>query len=236
MNYIVTGAGRGIGFETALSLARFAGTRVICISRNEANLEKLKATALSQKLPAMILPIAADISLLSADDLRDFFSKNSITQIDGLVNNAGLLVNKPFEELTVDDVNRVYEVNVFAPIRLIQRLLPYIRKSEKPHIVNISSLGGFQGSSKFPGLSAYSSSKAALACLSECLASEFATHHISVNALAIGSVDTEMLKLAFPEYQAPVKAPEMGKYIADFVMNGHAVFNGKVLPVSLAGQ
>jgi NAD(P)-dependent dehydrogenase (short-subunit alcohol dehydrogenase family) len=100
------------------------------------------------------------------------------------------------------------------------------------HIVNIGSMGGYQGSVKFPGLSAYSASKAALHTLTECLALELNDLEIKVNCLAIGSAQTEMLETAFPGYQSPVMAFEMGKYIADFAITGHRFYNGKVLPVA----
>jgi NAD(P)-dependent dehydrogenase (short-subunit alcohol dehydrogenase family) len=101
------------------------------------------------------------------------------------------------------------------------------------HIVNIASMGGFQGSSKYPGLSCYSASKAALACLTECLAGEFTESGIKVNCLALGSVQTEMLEEAFPGYKAPVDAQEMAEFIADFALKGHKFFNGKILPVAV---
>ena len=133
-------------------------------------------------------------------------------------------VNKPFLELTLADQEYVYKVNVFSVMSLIQRLLPMMDENSRSHIVNISSMGGFQGSAKFAGLSAYSSSKAALACLTECLAEEFKDKNISFNCLALGAVQTEMLNEAFPGYQAPVSAPEMASYISDFVLNTATVW------------
>lgn len=94
-------------------------------------------------------------------------------------------------------------------------------------------MGAFQGSAKFAGLSAYSASKAALHTLTECLALELADRQIKVNCLALGSAQTEMLEQAFPGYQSPVMAFEMGKYIADFALTGHRFFNGKILPVAV---
>jgi NAD(P)-dependent dehydrogenase (short-subunit alcohol dehydrogenase family) len=235
-NYMVTGAGRGIGFETALSLASSANAKIVCLSRNQAGLEKLVEKAKAQKLPGEIIPFRADILTLTNESLTAFLSVNTITAMDGLVNNAGLLINKPFGELSAADFGRIYETNVFAPVRLIQYLMPFLKRSEYAHIVNISSLGGFQGTAKFKGLSAYSSSKAALGCLSECLAVELAGENIAVNALALGAVDTEMLQQAFPGYKAPVPAAGMGIYVADFTMKGHKYYNGKILPVALAGQ
>jgi 3-oxoacyl-[acyl-carrier protein] reductase len=93
-------------------------------------------------------------------------------------------------------------------------------------------MGGIQGSSKFPGLAAYSSSKGALITLTEMLAEEYKESNISFNALALGAVQTEMLAEAFPGYQASTTAREMARFIADFALNGHQFFNGKVLPVA----
>jgi len=236
MNFIVTGAGSGIGYQASIHLAQRQDAKVIAVSRNKGNLEKLKRQSVNEKAAGEIIPFACDLTSLQDGAFNELFKSNKITAIDGLVNNAGLLINKPFEKLSREEFKSVYEVNVFGPMQLISMLLPYLRKSARPHIVNISSLGGFQGTAKFAGLSAYSSSKAALACLSECLAVEFAGDKIAVNALCLGAVDTEMLQLAFPGFNAPVKAADMGRYVADFVAGGHAYYNGKILPVALAGQ
>lgn len=235
-NIIVTGAGRGIGFQTALALLANKENRVVCISRNRTDLGKLQNEKQDMKLQGTMLIYPMDITDYQPDDLMQFLSAHKIGSLEGLVNNAGLLVNKPFEKLTSEDFKNMYEVNLFGPAKLILNLMPLLRQAMSPHIVNISSLGGFQGSSKFKGLSAYSSSKAALACLSECLAEEFHAFHIAVNALALGAVDTEMLQQAFPGFKAPVTARDMGCFIADFTLNGHKIFNGKVLPVALSSQ
>ncbi len=93
-------------------------------------------------------------------------------------------------------------------------------------------MGGIQGSLKFAGLSAYSSSKGAVITLMELLAEEYKERGVQFNALALGAVQTEMLKEAFPDYEAPTSAKDMAKYIADFALNGNSIFNGKVLQVS----
>jgi len=108
--------------------------------------------------------------------------------------------------------------------------LPYLPKGS--HVVTISSMGGVQGTMKFAGLSAYSSSKGAVITLSELLSEEYKDRGIAFNVLALGSVQTEMLAEAFPGYQAPVSAAEMATYIFDFTLTGHKFYNGKVLPVS----
>ena len=123
------------------------------------------------------------------------------------------------------------DVNVLSTINLTRRLIPCL--AEESHIVNISSMGGFQGSDKFPGLTAYSVTKGAVSILSECLAVELENENISVNALCLGSVQTEMFAAAFPGFSADVSPEKMGTYIADFALNGSTYYNGKVLPVAL---
>lgn len=230
MNIIITGASRGIGFETALQLCK-DGHRVIAVARTGKGLEKLQAAASSSGVGKQLMILPVDIS--SEKDIQElvFTSKSLDGKLDVLINNAGLLLNKPFASISPEELRKVYEVNVFAPFRLIQALKPLL---EGGHIVNISSMGGVQGSAKFPGLSAYSSSKAALANLSELLAEELKDNKIRVNCLALGAAQTEMLAEAFPGYEAPLSAAEMARWIAWFAVNGQQFFNGKILPVAVS--
>jgi 3-oxoacyl-[acyl-carrier protein] reductase len=228
MLILVTGASRGIGYEMVKNLAARKNTQVIAVTRNPASLLKL----VKDHNTHAVLPIKADIS--KAEDLKKIVKTIARLQmpLDVLINNAGELINKPFEKINDTELQRVYNANVFAPFRLIRTLLPFMKGQNQKHIVNIGSMGGFQGSAKFPGLSAYTSSKGALAVLSECLAEEFKSLNISVNCLALGSVQTEMLNAAFPGYLAPLKAQQMAHYICDFALSGHHFYNGKILPVS----
>jgi NAD(P)-dependent dehydrogenase (short-subunit alcohol dehydrogenase family) len=235
MKILITGAGRGIGFETALSLAEDKKTIVWAVSRNVENLAALRKTALERYGENRIETILFDLEKSPVSDLVSLM-KEKAGSLDVLINNAAMALVKPFGELTEADFERMYKINVFRPALLIQQLLPLLegKKGGMSHVVNISSIGGFQGSVKFPGLSAYSSSKAALCGLTECLAEELKDKHIAVNALCLGSVNTEMLKQAFPGYLAPVNPEQMGRYIAWFAVNGHIFQNGKVIPVSLS--
>jgi len=223
MNIIVTGASRGIGFELVKQFLN-AGHIVFCLTRN---LEPLKAI-----VHANLKSISTDLSSQDSMNAAVTFIKNEVSSIDCIINNAGLLVNKPYEVISYDELQKVYQVNVFAPYYLTQQLLTLLGKQSKAHVVNISSMGGFQGSAKFPGLTAYSSSKAAVVGLTECLAEELKEKNISVNCLAIGAVQTEMLAEAFPGYQAPLSPKQMAEYIFDFSLKGHQYYNGKILPVS----
>ena len=230
MNILITGASSGIGFETALKLSK--NHTVIAIARSEDRLGQLKSQAESEYPYAKLIPFAFDIASGNYDDLDMLIY--DLKRIDVIINNAGLMINKDFEALDDTDCNSLLQVNLLGPVKIIRKILPFMGKEAKAHIVNISSMGGFQGSMKFPGLSAYAASKAALANLTEVLAAEFEEKNIAVNCLAIGAVETDMLFKTFPEYKAPLKAIEMAEYIADFSLNGHKYYNGKILPVALS--
>ncbi|MBL7791305.1 MAG: SDR family oxidoreductase [Saprospiraceae bacterium] len=232
MRILITGASSGIGREVALALAADPGYQVLALARHGEPLEALAQEALNRYDRAAIS--WREFDLTSSDDSILLEAVEALGGIDILLNNAGLLINKPFAQLTGDDWQQQFDVNVFGPVRVIRLLLPWLQQSASAHIVNISSMGGFQGSSKFPGLSAYSASKAALANLTECLAEEFKDRHISVNCLALGAAQTEMLAAAFPGYQAPLSAADMGGFVAWFATHGHRFFNGKILPVSVS--
>lgn len=220
-NIVITGTSRGIGFELAQLFAN-SGHQVLAISRNAAPL-----TAINHP----------NISVLSVDlskntDIKKVpeFIKTNWKQVDILINNAGKLINKEFTDLTSDDFLEVYKVNVFGVAELTKNLIPFLQKGS--HVVTISSMGGVQGTIKFPGLAAYSSAKGAVITLSELLAEEYKEQQIAFNVLALGAVQTEMLSEAFPDYKAPLSALEMATYIYEFSLTGNKFYNGKVLQVS----
>jgi 3-oxoacyl-[acyl-carrier protein] reductase len=220
-NIIITGTSRGIGFELAHLFAK-NNFRVLALSRNTAPLE--------QKQHPNITPLSIDISKTADLEKVKSYIETNWTQVDLLINNAGMLLNKPFEDTTKEDFMKVYNVNVFGVAELIRMVLPHLKKGS--HVVNISSMGGIQGSMKFAGLSAYSSSKGALITLTELLAEEYREHGIAFNVLALGAVQTEMLSEAFPDFKAPLQPSEMAAYLFDFATTGNRYYNGKVLQVS----
>ncbi len=218
---IITGTSRGIGFEM-VKLFSEAGHRVLALSRKS---ESLKALNLKN-----VEVFACDIT--KEDDLQAIQKEieDNWKHVDVLINNAGAILNKPFVEASMTEIKAVYDTNVFGVIGLTQKMIPYMKS--KSHVVSISSMGGVQGSMKFPGLSAYSSSKGALITLTELLAEEFKDNGPSFNVLALGAVQTEMLEEAFPGYKAPVTAHEMAEYIVNFSLTGQKYYNGKLLQVS----
>ncbi|MBT8316566.1 MAG: SDR family oxidoreductase [Lutibacter sp.] len=220
-NVIISGTSRGIGFELAQLFAK-SGYKVLALSRNAEPLKNLNIKN--------ITTLSIDLSKDSEVKKVTNFVTSNWKSVDVLINNAGKLINKPFEELTSADYLSVFQINVFSVAELTRQLIPYLKKGS--HVVNISSIGGVQGSSKFPGLAAYSSSKGALITLTELLAEEYKERQISFNVLALGAVQTEMLEEAFPGYKAPVSAFEMAEYIYNFAINGHKFQNGKIVEVS----
>ncbi|HEY0176803.1 MAG TPA: SDR family oxidoreductase [Pedobacter sp.] len=230
MNIVLTGASSGIGFEAALEFTLKTENKVVCIARSADKLRKLLEIARGINPDCTLLPVEFDIVHDDYNALVPFLQQR-LGAIDILINNAGALINKPFAETTAEDLHEMFQSNVTGHFNMIKNLLPMMQSGS--HIVNIGSMGGFQGSVKFPGLAAYSSSKAALHTLTECLAFELAGSGIKVNCLALGSAQTEMLEEAFPGYQSPVMAFEMGKYVADFAVTGHKFFNGKIIPVAV---
>jgi len=220
-NIIITGTSRGIGKELCILFAK-QNFNVLAISRTK-NAELAEYANIKQ--------ISVDISITS-DLLKvtQFIGSNFSGQIDYLINNAGAIVNKPFSEISSAEFEYVYKVNVFGVAVLIRTCLPYLVPGS--HVVTISSMGGIQGSMKFPGLAAYSSAKGAVITLSELLAEEYKDKNIAFNVLALGAVQTEMLSEAFPGYIAPISPLGMAQYITDFTQNGNKYFNGKVLQVS----
>ncbi len=231
MNIVVTGASSGVGYEAVLELILDSDNAVIALARSKDKLQRLSEIALSLNPDCNLITTKFDI--VHGDYLEDLvpFVEDRLVRVDALINNAGTLLNKPFEQITQLDFAEMLQTNLLGHVKMIQSLLPLMRKGA--HIVNIGSMGGFQGSVKFPGLAAYSASKSALHTLTECLAPELADRNIKINCLALGSAQTEMLEKAFPGYLSPVSAAEMGKFIADFTLSGHKIFNGKVLPVSV---
>lgn len=231
MNIIITGASSGVGFEAVLELILSGKHKVIALARSQDKLTRLLEIAKGLNPDCELYAIAFDIVHDDYQGLQQFITANFDGKIDALVNNAGVLVNKPFMDLDEADFVEMLQSNYIGHVRIIQSLAGFM--GEGSHILNIGSMGGVQGSAKFAGLAAYSASKAALHVLTECLAQEFAEKGIKVNCLALGSAQTEMLEKAFPGYESPVMAFEMGKYIADFALTGHRFFNGKILPVAV---
>ncbi|WP_424495137.1 SDR family NAD(P)-dependent oxidoreductase [Salinimicrobium sp. GXAS 041] len=220
-NVVITGTSRGIGFELVKKFSE-AGHRVLALSRNEQPVKELNLKNVH----------AISFDITQKGDLEEAFQhvQKNWGKVDILLNNAGAIINKAFTEITDEEFEEVYKINVFGVAALIRKMLPLM--PAEGHVLTVSSMGGVQGSMKFPGLSAYSSSKGAVITLTELLAEEYKEKGPSFNVLALGAVQTEMLEEAFPGYKAPTTASEMAEYISDFALNGNKFYNGKLLQVS----
>ncbi len=233
MNIVITGASRGIGYQIVKLMASDEQNRIFAVSRNKPKLKQLQVDCLNSNPKARIYPIQFDLEEKDYSLLLEEIKKYCDC-VDILINNAGMLINKPFELYSSDDISKLMDINFVAPAKLIKTMLPQLKRARTAHVVNISSMGGYQGSSKYRGLSYYSAAKAALCSLTECLAAEYGESSIRFNALCLGAVQTEMFEAAFSGLEAPVSSQEMASFIVEFAYNASKVMNGKVLPVNLS--
>ena len=221
MNVLVTGCSKGIGKNIVDELLKKELINKIYVTSrniNELNLNSPKV-------------IKVELDYLKADWELDLLKVVAENPINVLINNAGYLYNGSLKDTSYNEIDKMVSINYTGPFKLVQLLLENLKRG-KAHIVNIGSMGGFQGSSKFPGLSLYSSTKAALANLSECWAEELREFDISSNCLALGAIDTEMLQCAFPGFKARVSSSEISSIIVDFSLNYNGFVNGKIIPLS----
>lgn len=220
---VVVGASRGIGRELVLQFAQDKTNTIIALSRD---IEALRGNFKQSNIHIGFVDISAeDVHEVLEQTLKPF------PKIDIVVNNAGRLIKKPFLELSRSEINECYQTNAIGTIYATQYFVPKMLESGG-HIVNISTMGAFQGSVKFPELTAYSTSKSGITNFTELFAEEFKDTKIRMNCLCLGAVQTEMFEEAFPGGQAPLLPSEMANYIVDFSMNASKFLNGKVIPVS----
>ena len=216
----ITGGSRGIGLATVKEFLQ-KDWKVIVLTRNLDPLSELKEE------------YGANLELVAYDLQNPMETNLPSDPVDVLIHNAGALINKPMAQMTAEDLRFCYGINVFGPYLLTQRLLPQL--TDCAHVVAISSVGGVQGTVKFPGLTNYSSSKGAMNVLMECFQAEFEdTSQWAFNTLALGAVQTEMLSEAFPGYIAPLQPEELSPFIYNFASSAGQVMRGKTIPLSLS--
>ncbi|MCS6980795.1 MAG: SDR family oxidoreductase [Flavobacteriales bacterium] len=230
--WVITGAGGGLGQALVREALASPGTTFVAalsssLDNSSASLQ-FSSEALQSGRLQMYRCNYLEPDLTIQDNLVNLLRGSTPVF---LIHNAGMLITHPKGSWDESAARQMWEVNFWGPLRLTYALLPALPSGS--HIVNIGSMGGFQGSVKFPGLALYSASKAALACWTECMATELQPRGIRVNCLALGSVDTPMLRKAFPGYQSPVSPAAMAQFIIQFAIQGAALFNGKVIPVAV---
>ncbi|HQZ97710.1 MAG TPA: glucose 1-dehydrogenase [Pyrinomonadaceae bacterium] len=184
---IITGASSGIGRASALLFAN-RGATVVAVGRNEKELVSLGKSVKSKN--GSIKPHLADMTQMS--QLERIASETVFNhgQIDVLVNSAGIIMNGTIETTTLDEWDKMFQINLRSVFVLTQKCLPHLIET-KGNIVNVSSVAG---SRSFPNILAYGVSKAALDQMTRCSALELAPKGVRVNAVNPGVVVTNLHK------------------------------------------
>ena len=190
---LVTGASRGIGKVIATELASL-GSDLALVARDGATLAEVIAALPEACGNAVAIP--AD---LAQEDSYESVVEECVAQLGGLdvlVNCAGLSQAGPFEEVSPEQWDRIFAVNAKAPFFLCRAALPYLKKSEKPIVINIASVVGFKG---YIHQSVYASSKHALTGFTKVFAKEVQPFGIRVHLISPGGVATEMVTKMRPD-------------------------------------
>jgi 3-oxoacyl-[acyl-carrier protein] reductase len=185
---LITGATEGIGRATALAFGK-AGYRVGVVARTESKVRQLVTHLKEEGIEAA--GAAADVGQPAPVSRAVGELTGALGEIDVLVNNAGVLIAKPFEELTLDDWDTTMATNVRSLYLMSRAVLPAMRRRKRGTIVNVASLAGRNG---FAGGTAYTASKHAVLGFSRSLMLELRKENIRVIAICPGSVDTGMLR------------------------------------------
>lgn len=222
---IVTGASRGIGRATARRL-RSGGARVALFARSADALREIAASA-----PESYIAIDGDVT--SEDDVERLFAatEERFGPCSMLVNCAGMIDPKPFGDVSREDWNRMFDVNVTGAFLTIRRALPGMKRAQRGSIVNVASISGVSGPQKFPGFVSYCASKSALIMLTESLAFELGDSAVRVNALSPGSVDTEMWAEASGGAPADMTPEEIAESVVFLLTDPSRPMKGQNLQV-----
>jgi NAD(P)-dependent dehydrogenase (short-subunit alcohol dehydrogenase family) len=182
----ITGTSSGIGLATAVAFGR-AGQDVYASMRNPNRAPELASIVAKEKLPIKLLPMDVDDDVSVGKTVAGVLADSG--RIDVLVNNAGIAVTGPVEELPLADFRRVMETNYFGALRCIQAVFPSMRERRSGYIINVSSI---QGRMSVPSYAAYAASKWALEAASEALAQEAKSFGIKVSIVEPGMIATSV--------------------------------------------
>lgn len=180
----ITGSSTGIGLATAVAFGR-ARHDVYATMRNPDRAPELASIAAKERLPIKILPMDVDSDTSVGKAVAGVLAESG--RIDVLVNNAGIAVTGPVEELPLAEFRRVMETNYFGALRCIQAVVRGMRERRSGHIINVSSI---QGRISIPSYAAYAASKWALEAASEALAQETKSFGVKVSIVEPGIIAT----------------------------------------------
>lgn len=219
---IITGGGGGIGRAAAEMMAKDGIQVVLLGGRNPEKLEET-AQAVRQKSECLVLPGDLTDETQYAGWIETILDR--FGRIDVLINNAGMALNCPFEEVTPAQFDQIFKINVRTPYFLTQAVLPHLKQSDCATIVNISSVVGHAG---YPMQSAYVASKHAVLGFTKSLAREVYQSGIRVHAICPGGVYTDMVKIARPDLtgEGMISPEEIAEIIHFFLhYRGNAVID-----------
>jgi short-subunit dehydrogenase len=190
---VVTGSSTGIGFETSLLLAR-NGFYTYATMRGTGKSDKIEKIAYTENLPLEVLPLDVDNDNSVKNAIHKILDEKK--KVDILVNNAGYGLFGALEDITIEEVKKQFETNLFGAIRTIKEVLPSMREQKNGIIINISSMSGFIG---IPATSVYVSTKFALEGLSESISYELQPYEIKVILIEPGVINTKFVSnITFP--------------------------------------
>jgi len=182
---VVTGASRGLGREIAVRMAR-KGANVILVARSRDLLEQVRQE-MEQAGGSVPMTIVCDVSREGEVQSMAGAIGSRYDHIDVLINNAGIGIYKPLEEMTPEEMGRQFEVNMHGPFHCSKALLPLLKKSDAGYILNVGSLFS---KTAFAKSSVYSATKFALAGFTQGLRQEMKGHRIKVGLFLPGSMNT----------------------------------------------
>ena len=190
---VLTGASGGIGNAIAEKLSQ-CGMKLVLLGGN--NIEKLEATRKIVEQNSQCLALPGNLTDLDFIASAVKSAAGHFGGIDVLINNAGVAMNTPFEDVSIDVFDSMMAINVRVPFYLTQQALPYLKQSSAASIINMISVVGHLG---YPFQSIYTASKHALLGLTKSLAQEYYKQNIRVHAICPGGVYTDMIKISRPD-------------------------------------
>lgn len=221
---LVTGAGSGMGRELTLELVR-RGARVIAVEMNAETLAETQKLAGGDKVTTFVLDVTDQAAVAALPGKVE----GQVGEIDLLINNAGIIQPfVPIKDLTLEQAQKVMNVNFYGPLFMIKAFLPTLISRPEAHLLNVSSMGAY---APVPGQSLYGASKAAVKLLTEGLRSELIDTNVGVTVAFPGAVSTNIttnsgLKLPANAEEMSAKFKSLDAAIAAKIMV-NAIESGK---------